>query len=111
MNSIPPIFWMIIVSVLTVMLSFIFYHVAMLIRETKLTVKDARETMREVNKVLQKVDLIINNVQESVAMVRGTVEEINQGILAPVRKIAGFTALITGILSHDKDKKTDEHNE
>lgn len=105
MDTIPPIFWMIIVSVVTVMVCLILYHVAMLIKETKTTVVDARGIMNQASKTLQQVDLIVNDVKSSVSTIRGTVEEVSQSIVAPIRKISnGILIASTFLGSLKKDK-------
>lgn len=105
MNTIPPIFWMIIVSVLTIMVCFILYYFAMLLRETKNTVADARDTMKQANKVLQQIEIIVNDVQCSIATIRGTVEEANQTIIAPIRKMAGGILVASSFLSNLRKNK------
>lgn len=105
MDTIPPIFWMIIVSVLTIMTCIILYYIAMLVKETKITVADSREIMKQATKTLQQVELIVNDVQASVSTVRGTVEEVNQSILGPVRKIAGGILTASVFLNSLKKKK------
>jgi len=105
MDTIPPVFWMIIVSVLTVMTCLILYYIAMLIKETRTTVVDARETMKQATKMLQQAELIVNDVQSSIASIRGTVEEVNQSILAPIRKIAGGILTASAFLGGLKKKE------
>lgn len=108
METIPPIFWMIIVSVLTVMVCLILYYIAMLIKETRTTVADSREVMKQATKTLQQVELIVSDVQSSIATIRGTVEEVNQSILAPIRKIAGGVLATSAFLSGLKKKEPKE---
>ncbi|MBU1120025.1 hypothetical protein KKA50_02430 [Patescibacteria group bacterium] len=105
MDTIPPVFWMIIVSVLTVMTCLILYYIAMLIKETRTTVADARDTMKQATKMLQQLELIVNDVQSSVSAIRGTVEEVNQSILAPIRKIAGGILTASAFLGSLKKNK------
>lgn len=105
MDTIPPVFWMIIVSVLTVMTCLILYYIAMLIKETRTTVADARDTMKQATKMLQQAELIVSDVQASISTMRGTVEEINQSILAPIRKIAGGILTASAFLGSLKKSK------
>ena len=108
METIPPIFWMIIVSVLTIMVCLILYYIAMLIKETRTTGVDARETMKQANKILTQAELIVNDIQSSVSTVRTTVEEINQSILAPIRRLAGGVLAVSSFIGGLKSKKETE---
>ena len=105
MNTIPPIFWMIIVGVLTIMVCLILYYFAMLLKETKNTVSDARETMKQANKVLQQAEIVVNDVQRSITVIRGTVEEANQAIIVPIRKIAGGILVASSFFSNLRKNK------
>jgi len=81
----------------------------MLIKETRTTVADARETMKQATKMLQQLEIIVNDVQSSVAAIRGTVEEVNLSILAPIRKVAsGILAASAFLGKFGKSKQETE---
>jgi methyl-accepting chemotaxis protein len=95
MSEIPAIFWMIIVSAITIMFSLVLYYLAMLIRESKDAVKDSREIIKNANKIMEQATLIVDDVQDMVSTVKGTVGKINEAILIPIKKI-GSTISIVG---------------
>lgn len=85
METIPPIFWMIIVTVLTGLVSFILYEIGMF-------VKESRNTLKNVEKITEDASLVLSDV-------RGTVEEISETIIQPIRGIGSGLSLISGFLS------------
>ena len=85
METIPPLFWMVIVAVLTGLLSFILYEIGMF-------VKESRNTLKNVEKITEDASTVISSV-------KGTVEEVNDAIIQPIRGIGAGISLISGFLS------------
>ncbi len=77
----------------------------MLIKETKKTVADSREVMKQATKTLQQVELIVNDVQSSISRIRSTVEEVNQTIIAPVRKLANGIVVASAFINNLRKNK------
>jgi hypothetical protein len=95
MSNIPPIYWMIIIGFITFMFGLVLYYLAMLIRESKDAVADSRKIIQNTEEILKQATLIVNDLQESVSVVKGTVLQINEAILVPIKKI-GSTISVVG---------------
>ncbi|HHX99711.1 TPA: hypothetical protein GX533_03515 [Candidatus Dojkabacteria bacterium] len=85
METIPPLFWMLIVTLLTGLLSFILYQIGMFIKESRNTLKN--------------VDSMVSDANSIVSTVKGTVEEVNDAIIKPIRGIGAGMSAISGFLS------------
>lgn len=102
---------MIIIGAVTVMVCFVLYQLAMLLRESKNAITTSRGLMEDASKTLKQVDLIVNDLQTSISSVRNTVEEVNHSILSPIRKIGYGISLVTAFLSGlKKDKEEQKEN-
>jgi len=108
MNEIPPIYWMIVIGAIALMLCIVLFYVAMVLLETKKAIEEGRKIMEDAGKTLRQVDLIVNDLQSSMASVRGAVEEINQSILVPIRKLGYGVSAVTGFLGGLLGRKKDE---
>jgi uncharacterized protein YoxC len=95
MEVIPPEFWMIVVSVITIMLCSVLYYLSVLLKEVK--------------EKVSKTDPIIKDIQTSVSSVTETVNEVNDLIVKPVKGIGAVASVIngiaTGIKSVPEEKK------
>ncbi|MGI6443773.1 MAG: hypothetical protein ACOX06_02085 [Candidatus Dojkabacteria bacterium] len=85
METIPPLFWMFIITLLTGLLSFILYQIGMFIKESRNTLKN--------------VDSMVSDANSIVSTVKGTVEEVNDAIIKPIRGIGAGMSAISGFLS------------
>lgn len=85
METIPPLFWMLIITLLTGLLSFILYQIGMFIKESRNTLKN--------------VDSMVSDANSIVSTVKGTVEEVNDAIIKPIRGIGAGMSAISGFLS------------
>ena len=94
METIPPVFWMVIVSLLTILLSFILYEIGMLIKESRNTLKN--------------LENITSDTSKMVSTVKGTVDEVNEAIIQPIRGIGAGVSAISGFLSGLKAGKSEE---
>jgi hypothetical protein len=90
-DTIPSIYWMIIIGVLVAFLTFILYQLGMLI-------KDTREVLVETKETLKKTNEIIEDAQKIVSITKATVEEVNETIITPVRAIDGVLSNISAFI-------------
>ncbi len=108
MDTIPSIYWMIIIGAITFMICFVLYYVAMLLKESKEAVTDSRALLKDAQKTIKQVDLIINDVQSSISSVRSSIDEINQTLLIPIRKIGYGISVVSSFLGKKKENGTTE---
>ena len=108
MDTIPSVYWMIIIGAVTFMVCLVLYYVAMLLRESKEAVTDGRSLVKDAQKTLQQADLIINDLQASITAVRGAIEEISQSILGPIRKIGAGISIASNFLNRKKGQTDTE---
>ena len=98
-NEIPAIFWMVIISGLSVLLGLILYYFAMILRE-------ATNTMSEVTKTVQKSNLLLDDAAEVVSVAKtsakkleGTVDTMNEAVLVPLKSIGSVLHTLSGFIS------------
>ncbi|HVX93161.1 MAG TPA: hypothetical protein VHA74_03565 [Candidatus Dojkabacteria bacterium] len=96
METIPATFWMVIISALTALVCLILYYVAMLVKETTGTMVEVKNTIIDSRKLIQNSNAIVEDVRVSVDSIKGTVKEVNQSILGPVKAIAKLMNSIFG---------------
>ncbi len=85
METIPPVFWMIVIAILTVMICLVLYYLAMLLKESRDTVA--------------KTEPIIKDLQTSVSSVTDTLNEVNNLVVKPVRGIEAAISVVNGIIT------------
>lgn len=105
METIPPIFWMIIIVVGVGFGSLVLYEIAMLIKESKEAVRDSRTIIVESQKTVEKANNMLDEVQEIVINVKDTVSEISSTIISPVRKIGGMLTVASSFVEGVTGKK------
>ena len=103
METIPPIYWMILLSVLAIFFCLILYYVAMLFKETSETVAEVKEIVKEskgmiknIEKILEESTEIVSAAKRTTLMVEGTINEAKDMIIQPIRKIGGLLSMIGG---------------
>ena len=89
METIPSIYWMIIVAVIAGFICFVLYQLGMLL-------KDSRKTLQ--------------NVEDITGTVRGTVNEVNDMIIKPIRGIGSGISAISGFMSGLKGETEEDKN-
>ncbi len=94
METIPAIYWMIVIAVLSGLLSFILYEIGMFIKESRSTLKN--------------IENITSDAQSVVSTVKGTVEEVNDAIIKPIRGIGSGLSVVSGFLSGLKGNQGSE---
>jgi len=90
MEGIPSIYWMILIGILTGFICFVLYQLAMLLSDSRSVVRDTDETVKELNKV-------VKDVNEIVGTVKGTVYQVNDAILIPLKRISTVLSVVSGI--------------
>ncbi|HRY74112.1 MAG TPA: hypothetical protein P5098_00270 [Candidatus Dojkabacteria bacterium] len=92
METIPPIYWMIVVGILTALLAFILYEIGMFVKESRLTLKN--------------VEGITSDTKSVVSTVKTTVEEVNDTIIQPIRGIGTTISAVNGFVAGLKGEQT-----
>lgn len=95
METIPSTYWMIIIGFVVLMICLVLYYLAMLLKETKKVVTDTGTLLKE-------TDLILKDVRQVVASAKGTVDQINEAILVPIKRIGYGISMVTSFLNKDK---------
>ncbi|MGI6423247.1 MAG: hypothetical protein ACOX0X_01325 [Candidatus Dojkabacteria bacterium] len=98
MQTIPPMYWMIIIGVLVGFFSFILFEIALLIKESRKAVADSRDVIQKASKTVDMANTILEDATEIVSTVKGTVYELNSAIVSPVRKISSILAAASGFV-------------
>lgn len=100
-DTIPAIYWMIIIGIPVAFFTFILYQIGMIIRDSREVVKSSSEILKETEKTVTKANAILDDVQEMITTTKSTVKEVNQSIITPVRGIgkalAGVSSFISGL--------------
>jgi len=85
METIPPIYWMIVVGILASLLSFILFELGMFIKDSRRTLKNVEDITSDAHSVMSTV--------------KGTVEEVNDSIVKPIRGIGSGISAVSGFIS------------
>lgn len=107
MDSIPSLYWMIIIGVFTSFVCFVLYQLAMLLKESSNTIKETQKIIVDAQETLKVANGIISDVQGIVSTVKGTVYQVNSAVLVPIRKITSIMAIGSGILEGISSKRSD----
>lgn len=76
----------------------VLYQLAMLIRESKGAVQDSRKIIKETEETLTKANALLDEATEIVNTVKGTITEVNNAIITPIRKISMITGVATSFI-------------
>lgn len=91
MDTIPSVYWMVIITVLVGFVCFVLYQLGVLLMESKNTVVEAR-------KAISKLNPLLDDVTDIVATAKDTVYEVNKLIIRPVRKISSVLSVASGFM-------------
>lgn len=91
MDTIPSVYWMVIITVLVGFVCFVLYQLGVLLMESKNTVVEAR-------KAISKLNPLLDDVTDIVATAKDTVYEVNKLIIRPVRKISSILSVASGFM-------------
>ncbi len=91
METIPAIYWMIIIGVLTIFMCFVLYQLAMLLKESK-------NTIVEVKQIVNGISPLLEDATEIVGTIKNTVSEVSILVINPARKISSVLSIVSGFL-------------
>ena len=94
-ETIPSIYWMIIIVVPTGFFTFILYQLGMVIKDSRGVVQNSTKILEEANQTITKANAILDDIQMIVSTTKGTVEEVNQAVIGPVRNISSLLSTIS----------------
>ena len=101
-ETIPSIYWMIIIVIPVGFFTFILYQLGMVIKDSRGVVQNSTKILEETNITLIKTNTILDDVQTIVSTTKGTVEEVNSAVIVPVRQISGILSTLTAFISRIK---------
>lgn len=90
MNQIPAIFWMVIISIVTLCICVLIYYLAMSAKELSFSIRNMNTSMSTLNKILEKVNGIVSKAEIKVDMLLNTVDALNDTINIPIQFVKGF---------------------
>jgi predicted PurR-regulated permease PerM len=103
METIPPLFWMILLTFLAIFFCLILYYIAMLFKETSQTVaevktivKESRGMIKNVEKILEESSEIVSAAKRTTLMIENTASEMKEHIIQPIKKIGGIFSMVAG---------------
>lgn len=105
MESIPSLFWMIIIGLFTGFICFVLYHLAMLLRESRNAVSETKKIVIDAGETLKTVNSIVNDINEVIGTVKGTVYQVNNAVLIPLRKITSIMGIASGFIDGVTSKR------
>jgi hypothetical protein len=97
MNDISPVFWMSIISVITLFLAFVLYEFAMLLRES-------RDSLTKVNSIVEELKEIAVKARSLV----DTGEKIINTVLSPMKYLGAIGTFIEELFKKDTDVEVKE---
>ena len=92
LETIPAIYWMIIIAIPVGFFTFILFQMGMFIKDSRGLVIEAQETV-------SKTNTILIDAQEIVTTAKSTVNEVNEAILTPIKSIGGVLSGIAGFIN------------
>jgi uncharacterized protein YoxC len=111
MDTIPPVFWMIIIAFVTIFFCLILYYIAMLFKETSQTVsevkkvvRDSRGMIKNIEKIVEETTEIIGAVKRTTLMIENTAGEVKEQIITPIKRVGGILASVAGFLGSFRKK-------
>lgn len=105
METIPPMYWMILIAVVTIFICLILYYVAMLFKETSETVAETKKIIRDskgmiknIEKILEESTEIVGSAKRTTLMVENTTTELKEHLIQPIKKVGGALTMVTSFL-------------
>ncbi len=90
MQEIPSVFWMVIISVVTIFICFVLYHLAMLLKESKTTVMQLQKTVNEINGITSNLSGIVNSIITPMSQIVGVVQRVSSAFSVASGIVDGF---------------------
>jgi uncharacterized protein YoxC len=105
METIPPIFWMAMVTLFVGFVCFVLYQVGMVVRESRDTITKSNKIIDDVGEITGKTKDMVNNVEGTVTSVLAPFKVL--GTLGDyLTKLLASFGLVTGVVntSHTEDQ-------
>ena len=97
---------MIIFGFIAFFICLILFYLALLIKESRDTVRESREILQSGKESILKLGKIIEDLESTVSIAKGTMEEVSNSVLNPIRAISGFLGTV-GIFASKRREKRD----
>lgn len=98
-DTIPAIYWMVIIGIPVGFFTFILYQLGMIIKDSREVVRTSSKLLKETEVTVSKANLILDDVQEMISTTKSTVNEINKTVIIPVRGIAQAVTAASAFVS------------
>ncbi|MCA9376897.1 hypothetical protein H6763_02910 [Candidatus Nomurabacteria bacterium] len=102
-NQIPAVFWMVVISGLSILLGMILYYLAMILREATNTMSEVTKTVQKSNVLLDDAAEVVSVAKTSAKKLEETVDEVNKAIIVPVRSIGSVLHTVSGFIEGFRD--------
>ncbi len=100
METIPAIYWMIVIGVIAAMICIVLLFIALFINDSRKAIKKSVTLMDDASRSLKQVEDILSNVQS-------TIQEVSNAILVPIRKIQSGISVAMGFVDGLIGRKRD----
>lgn len=77
----------------------------MLLRESRGTVSEVKKIIIDAQETLKVLNGIVSEVSEMVNTVKGTVYQVNDAVLVPIRKISSIMGVASGFIEGVTSKR------
>ncbi|MBP6976377.1 hypothetical protein KBB42_02190 [Candidatus Dojkabacteria bacterium] len=78
----------------------------MLLKESKNAVSETKKIVVDAQETLKTLNGIINDVEEMVGTIKGTVYQVNDAIIVPIRKITSIVGVASGFIEGITSKRS-----
>jgi hypothetical protein len=98
-ETIPSLYWMIIIAVPVGFFTFILYQLGMIIKDSREVVRSSSRILKEAEVTVTKANGILEDVESMVSVTKATVYEVNKTVITPVRGIAQALTTVSAFIS------------
>jgi predicted PurR-regulated permease PerM len=98
-DTIPSLYWMIIIGVPVIFFTFILYQLGMLFKESREIVKKSTGILTQLEETLTKANKVLADAEEIVTETKATFYEVNRAIIKPVRTISSLFNSVNSFVS------------
>ena len=99
LETIPSVYWMIIIAIPVGFFTFVLYQMGMLLNDSREVVRTSSDILKETEKTISRANSILDQAEGIVAVAKNTVEEVSETIIQPVRGIAGAINVVSSFVS------------
>ena len=104
MEEIPSVYWMIVFGFISSFICLVLLYLALLLKESKDTIKESKYILQGRKNTILKLGKMVEEVEGMVSVARGTVEEVSNSILKPIRVISGLMGSVSMLLTKREEK-------